>query len=107
MIGWFALLLAGLMEIVWAVGLKYSDGGMRLWPSIGTGTALTLSFVLLGLSLRSVPFGTAYAVWTGIGAAGALIMGMLLFEERADLYRIACLLLILVGIVGLRFSATP
>jgi quaternary ammonium compound-resistance protein SugE len=106
MIGWFALLLAGLMEIAWALGL-YSDGGTRLWPSIGTAVALGLSFVFLGLSLRSVPFGTAYAVWTGIGAAGAVIIGMLLFEERADFYRVTYLVLILVGIIGLRFTATP
>jgi len=107
MIGWFALLLAGLMEIAWALGLKYSDGGMRLWPSIGTAVALCLSFVFLGLSLKSVPFGTAYAVWTGIGALGAVIAGMLLFEERADLYRITCLAMILVGIIGLKFTAMP
>jgi quaternary ammonium compound-resistance protein SugE len=106
MIGWCALLLAGLMEIAWALGLKYSDGGTRLWPSVGTAGALCLSFFFLGLSLKSVPFGTAYAVWTGIGAAGAVIIGMLLFEERADFYRITCLVLILVGIVGLRFTVT-
>jgi quaternary ammonium compound-resistance protein SugE len=85
MIGWCALLLAGLMEIAWA---------------------LCLSFFFLGLSLKSVPFGTAYAAWTGIGATGAVIIGMLLFEERADFYRITCLVLILVGIVGLRFTVT-
>jgi len=107
MIGWFALLLAGLMEITWALGFKYSDGGTRLWPSIGTAVALCLSFVFLGLSLKSVPFGTAYAVWTGIGALGAVIAGMLLFEERADLYRITCLAMILVGIIGLKFTAMP
>ena len=106
MTGWFALLLAGLMEIAWALGLKYSDGGTRLWPSIGTAAALGLSFVFLGLSLRSVPFGTAYAVWTGIGAVGAVIIGMLLFEERADFYRITCLALILMGIIGLKFTVT-
>src|SRR5262245_45051406 len=106
MIGWFALLLAGLMEIAWALGLKYSDGGTRLWPSIGTAVALCWSFVFLGLSLRSVPLGTAYAVWTGIGAVGAVIIGMFLFGERTDFYRIACLVLILVGIVRLRFTVT-
>ena len=90
----------------WALGLKYSDAGTRLWPSIGTAVALGMSFVFLGLSLRSVPFGTAYAVWTGIGVAGVVIMGMLLFDERADLYRITCLVLILVGIIGLKFSPT-
>ena len=105
-IGWSALLLAGLMEITWALGLKYSDGFTCLWPSIGTSAALGLSFAFLGLSLKSVPFGTAYAVWTGIGAAGAVIAGMLLFEERADVYRIVCVALILAGIVGLRLSAT-
>ena len=107
MTGWFALFLAGLMEIAWALGLKYSDGGTRLWPSIGTAAALGLSFVFLGLALRSVPFGTAYAVWTGIGALGAVIVGMVLFEERADLYRITCLALILIGIIGLKFTVTP
>jgi quaternary ammonium compound-resistance protein SugE len=107
MTGWFALFLAGLMEIAWAPGLKYSDGGTRLWPSIRTAAALGLSFVFLGLALRSVPFGTAYAVWTGIGALGAVIAGMLLFEERADLYRITCLALILIGIIGLKFTITP
>jgi quaternary ammonium compound-resistance protein SugE len=103
---WVALLLAGLMEITWALGLRYSDGCTRLWPSIGTAAALALSFVLLGLSLKSVPFGTAYAVWTGIGAAGAAIAGMLLFEERADVFRVACLVLIVSGVVGLKLSAT-
>jgi quaternary ammonium compound-resistance protein SugE len=107
MTGWFALFLAGLVEIAWALGLKYSDGGTRLWPSIRTAAALGLSFVFLGLALRSVPFGTAYAVWTGIGALGAVIAGMLLFEERADLYRITCLALILIGIIGLKFTITP
>ena len=104
---WLALVLAGLMEIAWALGLKYSDGCTRLWPSLGTVAALALSYVFLGLSLKSVPFGTAYAVWTGIGAAGAAIAGILLFEERADVFRFACLPLILAGVAGLKLTAAP
>ena|SRR5262249_11250927 len=103
---WLALLLAGLLEIAWALGLKYSDGFTRLWPSVSTAVAIPLSFLFLGLSLKSVPFGTAYAVWTGIGAAGAVVIGMLLFGERADPFRVACLVLIVAGIVGLKL-ATP
>ncbi len=103
---WLALLLAGLMEITWAVGLRYIDGYTRLWPSIGTAAARGLSFVFLGLSLKSVSFGTACAVWAGIGAAGAAIAGMLLFEERADILRIASLALILAGVVDLKLTVT-
>ena len=103
---WLALLLAGMMEIFWAIGLKYSDGFSRFWPSVGTALAIPLSFVFLSFSLKSVPFGTAYAIWTGIGAAGAVIIGMVLFEERADLLRIGCVSLIIVGMIGLRL-ATP
>jgi quaternary ammonium compound-resistance protein SugE len=103
---WLALLLAGLLEIGWALGLKYSDGLTRFWPSVGTVAAIVLSFGLLGLALKSVPFGTAYAVWTGIGAAGSMIIGMLLFGESADLMRVACLTLIIAGMVGLKL-ATP
>lgn len=103
---WFALLLAGALEVAWALGLKYSDGLTRFWPSVGTGVAILLSFTLLGFSLKSVPFGTAYAVWTGIGAAGAMITGMVLFGESADALRIGCLALIVAGMVGLKF-VTP
>jgi quaternary ammonium compound-resistance protein SugE len=94
---WVALLLAGLMEIVWALGLKYSDGFSRFWPTVGTALAVPLSFLFLAWSLKSVPFGTAYAIWTGIGAAGAVVIGMVLFEERADVVRVGCLLLIIPG----------
>jgi quaternary ammonium compound-resistance protein SugE len=103
---WVALLLAGALEILWALGLKYSDGLTRFWPTVGTAIAILLSFSLLGFSLKSVPFGTAYAMWTGIGAAGAMITGMLLFEEPADLFRVGCLVLIIAGMVGLKL-ATP
>jgi len=103
---WLALTFAGLMEIIWALGLKYSDGFTRFWPSVGTAIAIPVSFIFLGLSLKSVPFGTAYAVWTGIGAAGAVIIGMLLFGERADAFRVTCLVLIVAGMLGLKFT-TP
>jgi len=103
---WFALLLAGLLEIVWALGLKYSVGFTRFWPSVATFVAIALSFGLLGLSLKSVPFGTAYAIWTGIGAAGAAIAGIMLFGEPANAARIGCLILIVAGTIGLKL-ATP
>jgi quaternary ammonium compound-resistance protein SugE len=103
---WLSLLLAGLLEIVWALGLKYSHGFTRPWPSAITIVSIALSFALLGLSLKSVPFGTAYAIWTGIGAAGAIIVGIVLFGESADAVRVGCLLLIVIGTVGLRL-VTP
>jgi len=99
---WLALLLAGLLEVAWALGLKYSDGLTRFWPTVGTGAAILMSFALLGLSLKSVPFGTAYAVWTGMGAVGTIIAGMLIFGEPADLIRLGCLTLIIAGMVGLK-----
>jgi quaternary ammonium compound-resistance protein SugE len=104
MTAWTALLLAGLMEIAWALGLKFSGGFTRVWPSIGTVMALGSSFVFLGLSLKTVPLGTAYAVWTGIGAIGAVVAGMMLFGEPVNVFRILCLALILTGIVGLRLT---
>ena len=104
MTGWNALLLAGLLEIIWALGLKYSDGFTRLWPSIGTVVAIGLSFSLLAMALKGVPFGTAYAVWTGIGAAGTAFVGMLAFGESPDAGRIACLMLIVAGTIGLKLA---
>ena len=103
---WLALALAGAMEIAWALGLKYSDGFSRFWPSLGTAVAIPLSFMFLALSLRAIPFGTAYAIWAGIGAAGVVIVGMLLFGERTDAFRVICLILIVTGMVGLKL-ATP
>jgi quaternary ammonium compound-resistance protein SugE len=100
--GWLALLLAGLLEVAWALGLKYSDGLTRFWPSVAMVTAIALSFGLLAVALKSVPFGTAYALWTGIGAAGTVIIGMAAFGEPADLFRVTCLTLIIVGMVGLQ-----
>jgi quaternary ammonium compound-resistance protein SugE len=102
---WFALLLAGLLEVAWALGLKYSDGLTRLWPSVGMLTAIALSFTLLAVALKSIPFGTAYALWTGIGAAGTVIVGMAAFGEPTDLFRVTCLSLIIAGMVGLKLAS--
>lgn len=99
---WFILIVAGMLEVVWAIGLKYSDGFHRFWPSVLTVVAMVLSFVLLSLALRHLPLGTAYAVWTGIGAVGTAIMGILLFNEPFALARILCIGLIVSGIVGLK-----
>jgi quaternary ammonium compound-resistance protein SugE len=99
---WLALLLAGLLEVGWALGLKYSDGFTQLWPSLATVLAIVLSFALMGVSLKSLPFGTAYAVWVGIGAAGTMILGMTAFGEPADVFRVTCLILIIAGTIGLK-----
>ena len=102
---WVILFFAGLFEVGWAVGLKYSEGFTRLWPSVATLLSLTASMGLLGLSLRTLPLGTAYAVWTGIGAVGTAIVGMVLFREPATAARIVCLSLIVTGITGLKLLA--
>jgi len=102
---WIYLALAGLFEIAWAIGLKYSAGFTRLWPSVGTATAMAISVVLLALATRSLPIGTAYAIWTGIGAVGAVILGIVLFGDSAAPLRLLCVSLILVGIVGLKLVA--
>jgi quaternary ammonium compound-resistance protein SugE len=101
---WVILVLAGLCEIGWAIGLKYADGFTRLWPSIGTVAAMVVSIVLLGLALKSLPLGTAYAVWTGIGILGTAVLGMMLFDESADPLRLGCIGLIVAGIVGLKMT---
>jgi quaternary ammonium compound-resistance protein SugE len=103
--GWLALLAAGLLEIVWALGLKYSDGLTRFWPTTGTVLAIAASFAMMALALKSLPFGTAYAVWTGIGAAGAIVVGILAFGEPADPLRMLCLALIVTGIIGLKLGS--
>lgn len=102
---WTILILAGIFEIAWAVGLKYSEGLSRFWPSVLTAVGLLISIGLLGLAMRHLPVGTAYAVWTGIGAIGTVICGIFLFQEPATLPRIGCVLLILAGIVGLKLTA--
>jgi quaternary ammonium compound-resistance protein SugE len=100
------LFVAGLFEIAWAIGLKYTDGFTRLWPSVWTGLAMVVSVVLLALAVRTLPIGTAYAVWTGIGAAGTVILGIVLLGEPATLLRLLFVGLIVAGIVGLKL-VTP
>ena len=102
---WIVLVVAGLFEVCWAIGLKYTDGFSRLWPSVGTVAAMTASVVLLGWAMRTLPVGTAYAVWTGIGAVGTVLLGLVLFDEPATVARLGCVALILVGIVGLKVTA--
>jgi len=102
---WIYLFIAGLFEIAWAIGLKYTDGWSRLWPSLITVVLMIASFYFLSLAVKSLPIGTAYAVWTGIGTVGAAILGMFLFDEPRDVVRIVCILLIVAGIVGLKFSS--
>ena len=99
---WFILFLAGLMEIGWAIGLKYTDGFTRLVPSVLTLASMLFSVVLLGFALKTLPIGTAYAVWTGIGAVGTAILGIVLFGDPATMARLACIGLIVAGIAGLK-----
>jgi quaternary ammonium compound-resistance protein SugE len=103
---WVWLTAAGLLEIVWAVGLKYTDGFTRLWPSAITIAAMIFSVYFLALAVRTIPIGTGYAVWTGIGAVGVAILGMVLFGEPKDALRIGSILLIVAGIAGLKL-VTP
>jgi quaternary ammonium compound-resistance protein SugE len=102
-VAWGLLLVAGLLEIVWALGLKYSDGFSRLWPSVVVVIAAAASFWLLSLAMRVLPAGTAYAVWVGIGAAGTALLGMALLGEAATAGRLACIVLIVAGVLGLKF----
>jgi quaternary ammonium compound-resistance protein SugE len=102
---WLALLAAGMLEIAWAFGLKYSDGLTRFWPTAATLAAIALSFAMMAVALKSLPFGTAYAVWTGIGAVGSIVIGMLVYSESADPFRLLCLTLIVAGIVGLKLNS--
>ena len=99
---WILLFVAGLFEIGWAIGLKYTHGFTRLWPSVGTALSMLVSVVLLGLAMRDLPVGTAYAVWTGIGAVGTALFGIAFLGEPASVGRIVCLALIVSGIVGLK-----
>jgi quaternary ammonium compound-resistance protein SugE len=102
LMAWIFLIVAGLLEIGWAIGLKYTEGFTRLWPSIGTVAAMIVSLGFLGLALKTLPVGTAYAVWTGVGTVGTAILGMILFGESAAVARLVCIGLILAGIVGLK-----
>lgn len=102
---WIYLLLAGLFEIGFAIGLKYTEGFTRLWPSVGTVVSAAISLWLLTQALRAIPVGTAYAIWTGIGAVGVAVMGIALFSESASPARLLCIALIVVGVIGLKFAS--
>lgn len=104
---WLLLFVAGLFEIAWAVALKYSEGFTRLWPTVVFGACMLVSVVLLGRAARELPIGTAYAVWTGIGAAGTAVIGMVFLRESTDWRRIACLLVVVAGIAGLKLLGRP
>jgi quaternary ammonium compound-resistance protein SugE len=103
-VAWLLLIVAGLFEVGWAIGLKYTDGFTRLWPTVWTGVALLLSMALLGVAVRWLPVGTAYAVWVGVGAVGTVALGILLLGESATAARLASVALIVAGIVGLKLS---
>jgi quaternary ammonium compound-resistance protein SugE len=105
-VAWFFLVVAGLLEICWAIGLKYTEGFTRLWPSALTLAAMASSVVLLGIAMKSLPVGTSYAIWVGVGAVGTAILGIVLFGEPANAGRLVSLGLIVAGIVGLKL-ATP
>ena len=102
---WFILVVAGLLEVVWAVGLKYTEGFTRLWPSVITVTAMIASVGLLGIAMKQLPVGAAYGIWVGIGAVGAAILGIVLFGESASPVKVVSLVLIVAGIAGLKASA--
>jgi len=104
--GWTYLWIAALFEIGWAVGLKQTHGFTKPWPSLLTITAMVVSLVFLALAVRTIPVGTAYAIWTGIGAVGTATLGILLFAEPLTAWRVACLLLIVAGVVGLKLTAS-
>ena len=101
---WFLLFLAGIFEIVWAIGLKYSEGFSKLWPSVITVIAMVSSIYLLALALKELPIGVAYSIWTGIGAVGTLIVGILYFGDSASIWRLLSASLIVIGIVGLKLA---
>lgn len=99
---WMILVVAGLFEVAWAIGLKYSEGFSRVWPSIATAGAMIVSIVLLGIAMKNLPVGTAYAAWTGIGAIGTVLLGIVLFGDSASPSRLICVALIMAGIIGLK-----
>lgn len=102
---WTILIIAGLFEVGWAIGLKYTDGFSRLWPSVWTAAAMIVSVYLLAVALKSIPVGTGYAVWTGVGAVGTAILGIILFGDPANAARLTCIALIVAGIAGLKFAS--
>lgn len=102
---WLILFIAGLFEVGWAIGLKYTEGFTRLWPTVGTVLAMTISVVLLGIAMRTLPVGSAYAVWVGVGAVGTVILGIVLFGDSASLPRLISVAFIIVGIIGLKLAS--
>ena len=104
-LAWIILVIAGLLEVGWAIGLKYTDGFTRPWPTIGTVVAMVLSVALLGVAMKSLPVGTAYSVWVGVGAVGTVALGILLFGEPATVARLVSVALIVAGIVGLKLAS--
>jgi quaternary ammonium compound-resistance protein SugE len=102
---WILLVLAGLLEVGWAIGLKYTEGFTRLWPTLGTVSAMVISMGLLGVAMKQLPVGTAYAVWVGVGAVGTAVLGIVLFAESASPGRLISLALIVAGIIGLKLAS--
>ena len=103
---WLHLIIAGLLEVAWAIGLKQTEGWTRLWPSLFTVALMIASFFFLSLALRTLPLGTAYAVWTGIGAVGTALVGIFIFDEPRTVARLVCILLIISGVVGLKLASS-
>ncbi len=101
---WTLLFIAGLLEVAWAIGIKYTEGYTRLWPSLGTAAAMLASVGLLGIAMRELPVGTAYAVWVGVGAVGTVLLGIVLFGESASMARLLSVGLIVAGIIGLKLA---
>lgn len=102
---WLVLVFAGLLEVGWAIGLKYTEGFTRLWPTVGTVGSMVISIALLGIAMKSLPVGTAYAIWVGVGAVGTAILGIVLFGDSANVWRLLSLGLIVAGIIGLKLAS--
>lgn len=102
---WWYLIIAGICEVAWAIGLKYAEGFTRVYPSLFTIVTMIISFLLLSLSLKTLPLGTAYTVWTGIGAAGTVLYGLFFLGEPATIMRISCIVLIIIAVIGLKLSS--
>lgn len=102
---WIVLVLAGLFEVGWAIGLKYTEGFTRLWPTVATAVSMAIGLALLGLAMKSLPVGTAYAIWVGIGAVGTVALGIVLFDEPLNALRIGSVALIVAGLVGLKLAS--
>jgi quaternary ammonium compound-resistance protein SugE len=106
MLPWIYLIIAGILEIGWAIGLKYTEGFSRLWPSVATIAAMIASFLLLSTALKTIPVGTGYAVWTGIGAAGTALIGMMFLGESREVLRLVFIVMIVAGVIGLKFASS-